>query len=150
MPKQGPCAGLFQYLALCFQQLYCDSIQRTWLSEPTYGVDALVFYMPSLGEGKPWVKASSSLPAFVGLAEEQSSFQEKQKALEHLDLAGHPAQLGRMGLSTDFGLLHPNLSKDLPIARLSTRICPLHTGVHITTHCLGNTVRIETSECLST
>ncbi|XP_008941242.1 PREDICTED: maltase-glucoamylase, intestinal-like, partial [Merops nubicus] len=38
-------------------------IQRTWLSEPAYGVDAVVFYMPSLGEGKYWIKSRSSLPA---------------------------------------------------------------------------------------
>lgn len=56
--------------------------------------------------------------------------------------AGHPAQLGHMELSTAFGPLRPNLSKDPPVTGVSTGISPLHIQVYITIHCLGNTLWI--------
>ena len=61
-------------------------------------------------------------------------------------LAGHPALLGHVRLCMFLGPPCPSLSKDPPITGLSTGICPLHTGAHITIHCLGNTAQIETSD----
>lgn len=69
---------------------------------------------------------------------------EGAESPQTLDLAGHPVQLGLMGLSMVFWPLYANLSKDPPISGLSIRICPLHTWACVTIHCLGNTFWIET------
>lgn len=66
-------------LSTHFQKLDCDSIQRTWLSEPNSGVDAFVFYLPSLGQGKHWKRAEVVCQLLWAWLKHSSTFERKNR-----------------------------------------------------------------------